>query len=262
MKHFDVVSLGVVPYSEGLELQRRSVELRKCSAIPNTFLLLEHTPVITLGRNARAENIVGSREQLAKADIEIFECDRGGDVTYHGPGQLVGYLIFDLRSFRDENGVRKTMWPVDFVRHVEEGLIISCAELGIRAGRVKGLTGVWVDAENPERRRKIAAIGIHVSRGVTSHGFALNVSTDLTAFDLIVPCGIVNCAVTSVERELGKKIKMKDVAKTIAKAFGEIFAQEVRWARSLPTGPANQDIPLRKPDEFEELRRIPKRANA
>jgi lipoyl(octanoyl) transferase len=246
-----VLQLGVVRYAEGLELQRQAVELRKQNAIPDTLILLEHTPVITLGRNAKNENVIVSREQLAARGVEIFECDRGGDVTYHGPGQLVGYPIFDLRGFRDGDGQRKTMWPVEFVRHVEEALIQTCAEFGTKAGLVPGLTGVWVNAEDAVTRRKIAAIGIHISRGVSSHGFALNVTTDLSAFDLIVPCGIANCAVTSLQRELGREVAISDVAKAAAQSFGRVFNAEVRWVEEL--GPANQDVPVRVPRELERL---------
>src|ERR1041385_2108849 len=164
-----VVQLGRIDYATGLRLQQTLVELRKRDEIPNTLLLLEHTPVITLGRNAKRANVLASDEFLKQRGVELFECDRGGDVTYHGPGQLVGYPIFDLRSFTDESGNRKTLWPVEFVRMLEEVLIVSCAEFGVCCKRIPGLAGVWTEHEPSA---KIAAIGVHISRGVTSHGFA------------------------------------------------------------------------------------------
>lgn len=244
------VRYGLVSYAEGLALQRRAVELRKANKIPDTLLLLEHAPVITLGRNAHRENVIASREQLAARGVEVFECDRGGDVTYHGPGQLVGYPIFDLRGFTDASGARKTMWPVEFVRKIEQALVLACAEFGIVAGRIAGFTGVWVDAGNAPARRKIAAIGLHISRGVTSHGFALNVNTDLTAFELIVPCGIANCAVTSIARELGNKVALEDVVHAVVLSFGRVFQTEARWATALEP---NADVPLKLPRELEQL---------
>src|SRR6185312_5024456 len=182
-----VVQLGRVDYATGLELQRSLVDLRKAGEIGDVLLLLEHAPVITLGRNAKRENVIASDEQLRQRGVELWECDRGGDVTFHGPGQLVGYPIFDLRGFTTPEGQRKTLGAVDYVRRLEEVLIRTCAEFGIAAQRVPGMTGVWTQKDEPG---KIAAIGVHISRGVTSHGFALNVTTDLEDFNLIIPCGI------------------------------------------------------------------------
>ena len=191
LRVINVLYLGRVDYSTGLDLQQTLVHLVKEARIGHTLLLLEHPPVITMGRNASENNIVVSREVLATRGIELHETDRGGDVTFHGPGQLVGYPIFDLRGFSPRIGA------VEFVRRVEEALIRTCGDLGIVTQRVSGMTGVWT-----EEPAKIAAIGVHISRGVTSHGFALNVNTDLDYFNLIVPCGIADKPVTSLEREL------------------------------------------------------------
>ena len=210
-------------YATALRLQQRLVELRKNNEIANVLLLLEHTPVITLGRNARRCNVLASDELLKQRGVELFECDRGGDVTYHGPGQLVGYPIFDLRSFLGPDGQKKTLGAVDYVRRLEEALIRTCADYGIATERVAGMTGVWTQlavedgARSPAsptdvgrppsagtEQAKLAAIGVHISRGVTSHGFALNVTNQpLDYFQLIVPCGIASKPVTSFEHELG-----------------------------------------------------------
>src|SRR5207302_2477963 len=194
-------------YELGLRLQAELIAARKAGQIGNTLLLLEHPPVVTLGRNAKRQNVVASAELLARRGVEIFECDRGGDVTFHGPGQLVGYPIFDLRGFGTSDGKRKTLGAIEYVRKLEEVLIRTCADFGISANRIPGLTGVWTDGpcrggsstrpdgaeprpHTEQQTAKIAAIGVHISRAVTSHGFALNVNTDLSYFDLIVPCGI------------------------------------------------------------------------
>src|SRR5438270_4419583 len=242
-------------YREGLELQRVLVERRKAGAIGDVLLLLEHEPVITLGRNARVENILASREALAERGVAVHECDRGGDVTYHGPGQLVGYPIFDLRDGRDEQGRRTTIWPVEFVRRVEEALIQACSESGVACERIAGLTGVWT--ANPDGQpAKIAAIGVHISRGVTSHGFALNVSNDLEAFKLIVPCGIGDRGVTSLQKELRREVAMAEVMKAVARGFGEVFACEIHWLDNLKqlTGPEPQDLPMKPPREVRQAR--------
>src|SRR2546428_12952548 len=201
-KLISVVQLGTIDYATGLCLQQRLIELRKDGRIGDVLLLLEHTPVITLGRNAKSRNILAAPELLAQRGVEVFECDRGGDVTFHGPGQLVGYPIFDLRGFPSTEANRKTLGAVDYVRRLEEVLIRTCADFGIPAQRVPALTGVWTTnshvgtaalgcaVEQSSTETKIAAIGVHISRGVTSHGFALNVNTDLDYFNLIVPCGI------------------------------------------------------------------------
>src|SRR5690349_21705524 len=176
-----VLQLGVVDYATGLQLQRRLVDLRKNGEVGDVLLLLEHEPVITLGRNARTKNILASPELLAQGGVEVFECDRGGDVTFHGPGQVVGYPILDLRGLPSADGKRKTVGAVEYVRRLEEVLIRTCADFAIPSKRICGLTGVWTENE-----AKIAAIGVHISRGVTSHGFALNVNPDLSFSNLII----------------------------------------------------------------------------
>ena len=200
--------LGRVAYDEALRLQAEMVELRYQGRVENVLLLLEHPPVLTLGRNANRSNVLASDDMLAARGVTLHQINRGGDVTYHGPGQLVGYPIFDLRTLRNASGSR--MGPVDFVRQMEEALIRVCGVYGVRAGRIAGLTGVWCglpDGAEPEatpatKGRKIGAIGIHVSRGITSHGFAFNVTTNLDDFRLINPCGITDRPVTSLEREM------------------------------------------------------------
>ncbi len=196
----NVLNLGLVPYETALQLQRTLMELRKAGRIENTLLLLEHPPVITLGRNAQLSNVLAPPEFLAQRGVELFDIDRGGDVTFHGPGQLVAYPIFDLRSFEPKLGA------VEFVRRLEEVLIRTCGDFGIATQRIKGLTGVWTYALRNKPEAKIAALGVHISRGVTTHGFALNVSTDLDFFTLIVPCGLTDKPVTSMERELQKTV--------------------------------------------------------
>ena len=250
-----VLHLHLLSYKEGLELQRVLVERRKASAISDVLLLLEHEPVITLGRNSKAENILASPEVLAQQGVEVHECDRGGDVTYHGPGQLVGYPIFDLRDGRDEQDRRTTIWPVEFVRRMEEALIQACSESGVACERIAGLTGVWT--ANPDGQpAKIAAIGVHISRGVTSHGFALNVNNDLEAFKLIVPCGLGDRAVTSLQKELRREVAMAEVMKAVARGFGEVFAREIHWLDNLKqlTGPEPQDLPMKPPREVRQAR--------
>jgi lipoyl(octanoyl) transferase len=258
-----VVQLGVLDYSEGLRLQRKLVELRKAGQIGDVLLLLEHAPVITLGRNARTAHVLASAEELAARGVELFECDRGGDVTFHGPGQLVGYPIFDLRSHTLAGGgaratqTRKTLGAVDFVRRLEEVLIRACGDFGIPARRVVGLTGVWTEAE---AAAKIAAIGVHVSRSVTSHGFALNVNTDLSYFDLIVPCGIAAKAVTSMRRELRREVDSNDVARAVSRNFGSVFASQMLWVETLDALLGNAlpgntvGVPMKAPEELRRLR--------
>ncbi len=297
--------LGRVDYGEGLRLQAEIAQLRFERRVENVLLLLEHPPVLTLGRNADRANVLASEEHLARRGVTLHEIDRGGDVTYHGPGQLVGYPIFDLRSLRNPSGGR--MGPVDFVRRMEEALIRLCAGFGVQAGRIPGLTGVWcgVDRGSEIRdqgsgirdqgseirdqgseirdqgseirdqgsgtasagpERKIAAIGIHVSRGITTHGFAFNVTTDLGDFGLIVPCGIPNHAVTSLEHEVARPEElpgMEALAYRAAREFGLVFEQQVLALESLaalraqaaaaaPNLPA-EDTPLRVPAEVERL---------
>ena len=231
-----ILQLGHVPYAQGLELQEQLVAERKAGTIGDTLLLLEHPPVITLGRNAKQHNVVASPEDLARRGVELFECNRGGDVTYHGPGQLVGYPIFNILQMEPRLGA------VDFVRRLEEVLIRTCADFAISTHRVKGMTGVWTDPESirpttndqrPTTESKIAALGIHISRGVTSHGFALNVNTDLSHFGLIVPCGIADKPVTSIARELGREIDFHSVAEAVARQFGSVFQSQVLWVESI-----------------------------
>jgi len=238
-----VIQLGVVDYASGLRLQSELVGARKEGRIPDTLLLLEHKPVITLGRNAKENNVLLSRDVLAARGIELFETDRGGDVTFHGPGQLVGYPIFDLHGFPTSGtSTLKYLGAVDYVRRIEEVLIRTSLEYGIPTKRVKGLTGVWTDWQgdpgfqikklpNYENTKsgeaKIAAIGVHISRSVTSHGFALNVNTDLDYFKLIVPCGIADRPVTSLARELERAVDLSEVAQCVSRNFGRVFDRQM-----------------------------------
>jgi len=238
----NVVQLGQVEYSVALDLQRSLVALRKEGKIADTLLLLEHPPVITLGRNADRGNVLASEEALRQRGVALFECDRGGDVTYHGPGQLVGYPIFDLRGFEPRLGA------VAFVRRVEEALIRTCADFGIEAERVAGRTGVWT------RGGKIAAIGVHISRGVTSHGFALNVSTGLDAFQLIVPCGISDKPVTSMAKESARAPALDEVAQSVARNFGRVFSSQVLWVETLDALLGRTvGVPMKLPAELRQM---------
>jgi len=283
-----VVQLEPVDYAAGLRIQQKLVDLRKADKIGDVLLLLEHTPVITLGRNAKAVNVLASPELLAMRGVEVFECDRGGDVTFHGPGQPVGYPIFDLRGFgkssrlsalsSQENSSqfpvpssqnerlgpdagswlerRGTLGAVDYVRRLEEVLIRTCADFGIETERVSGLTGVWTKTESSKPQAKIAAIGVHISRAVTSHGFALNVNTDLSYFDLIVPCGITAKPVTSMQKELGREIQLGSVAESVSRNFGEVFGRKVAPAPSLEALLGNTvGIPMKRPRELREIHR-------
>ncbi len=276
-----VVQLGPLDYATGLRLQQRLVELRKEGRIGDVLLLLEHTPVITLGRNAKQKNFLASPDLLAQRGVELFECDRGGDVTFHGPGQLVGYPIFDLRgdlrqAIADADGQPKMLGAIEYVRRLEEVLIRTCADFGIPAERIPGLTGVWTtavthksDLSSRAKSRdllsctsasaspseaKIAAIGVHISRGVTSHGFALNISTDLSYFNLIIPCGIESKTVTSMTKELGNPPDPEKVAHSISRNFGQVFASQILWLDSLDSLLGETvGVPMRPP---AELRRI------
>jgi lipoyl(octanoyl) transferase len=293
-----ILYLGRVGYSEALALQEEIAALVGQGRLQNTLLLLEHPPVLTLGRNASGANILASDELLARRGVAVHEINRGGDVTYHGPGQLVGYPIFDLRTIRNLSGPR--MGPVDFVRGMEEALIRVCLTYGVQAGRVAGLTGVWcgetgsreqgrgtegLGTKGPEtdelktdqapagQERKIAAIGIHVARGITSHGFAFNVTTDLRDFGLIVPCGIPDHAVTSLEVERARAgltssglPTLEAVAHEAARQFGMVFNEQVLALESLEAlrGLASaqavefpaEDTPLQIPEEVARLRGI------
>lgn len=249
-----IVQLGRISYETGLRLQKKLVDQRKSGEITDTLLLLEHTPVITLGRNAKEHNIVAPREFLAQKGVEVYECDRGGDVTFHGPGQLVGYPIFDLRDQRDREGQRRTMGAVEFVRNIEEVLIRTCADFGIHTERLAGMTGVWTVPAPGREQGKIAAIGVHISRAVTSHGFALNVSTDLDYFKLIVPCGITTKPVTSLEKELGRAPVWQDVVESTVRNFGRVFNSQVLWVETLDDLVGNKvGVPLREPEELRKM---------
>jgi len=187
--YIHLLSLGRVPYAEGLAIQRRVIAARKAGEIGDTLLLLEHPPVLTLGRNAKRTHVLASDELLLAKGVELHEVNRGGDVTYHGPGQLVGYPIIDLRG--DWPGKKGPhLGPVDYVRLLEEVLIRTCGDFRVMTERIKGCTGVWTVPNGSAAAKKVAAIGVHVSQGVTSHGFALNVTTDLRDFEWIIPCGI------------------------------------------------------------------------
>jgi lipoyl(octanoyl) transferase len=299
--------LGRVDYDEGLRLQAEIAGLVAEGRAQNVLLLLEHPPVLTLGRNANRANILASDEMLKRRGVTVHEINRGGDVTYHGPGQLVGYPIFDLRTLHGPSGGR--MGPVDFVRGMEEALIRLCGEFGVNAGRVDGLTGVWcggalapedhpsgakapvdsmptmyglkpvpsterslssgsesiADKKHPGgTERKIGAIGIHVARGITSHGFAFNVTTELKDFALIVPCGIPDHAVTSLALEVQKPEELptlEAIAQAAARQFGQIFGEQVVGLESLDALRAEaaavqfpaEDTPLQVPVEVERL---------
>jgi lipoyl(octanoyl) transferase len=201
---------GVVPYGDALELQKELVEERRAGRVPNLLLLLQHPPVITLGvRRDSRSHILASDALLAERGVEVHDAGRGGDVTYHGPGQIVGYPILDLRP--DRCDVHR------YVRDLEEVMIRVCADYGVVAGRVTGMSGAWVGAE------KIGAIGVRISRWITSHGFAFNVNTRLEDFQLIVPCGIVDRGVTSLQKLLGRALPIEEVEQRVLARFAEVF---------------------------------------
>jgi len=295
-----ILKLGTVDYATGLRLQQQLVALRKEEKIGDVLLLLEHSPVITLGRNAKAANVVASPELLAQRSVELFECDRGGDVTFHGPGQIVGYPIFDLRGFPTPDGKRKTLGVIEFVRRLEEVLIRTSADFAIPTKRIPGLTGIWTDpgsgnahvetaasavrpsaARPPEHDReghdfsraessqdkepalaaegnhpesKLAAIGVHISRFVTSHGFALNVNTDLTYFNLIIPCGITSKPVTSMQQQLGHPLDLNAVAESISRNVGVVFQSQILWVETLDALLGRTvGVPMKAPAELRQL---------
>jgi lipoate-protein ligase B len=307
-----ILNLGRCDYATALRLQETLVELRKQDRVGNVLLFVEHPPVITLGRNARETNIVAPRELLASKGVEIHEINRGGDVTFHGPGQLVAYPIFDLRSFSPKLGV------IEYVRRLEEILMRICAQYTIETQRLPGMTGVWTYPTVPPRlnqrqigrdytpsvaaeaggppphsfgecweqsetpgapgsrrafcgdnlgispacttgfdsERKIAAIGVHVSRGVTSHGFALNITTDLDFFNLIVPCGLTK-PVTSIEFETGLRPTLDEVMTLASRTFGELFHSQMLWLESihdlLDEEATPQDTPARAPENERRI---------
>jgi len=231
MKELLVFDLGFMEYGAAWELQMRVAAARKAYAVPDILLLCEHPHVITLGRSGKRSNLRVPSEMLRQMGVSFFETNRGGDITYHGPGQLVGYPILNLGEIR-----RDVAW---YVRSLEEAMIRATADLGVTTRRVAGCTGVWVDVkarsagqneakeakevEEVKDEEKLAAIGVHLSRWVTSHGFAYNVSTDLRYFDLIVPCGIAGKRATSLEKLLGRRVEIAEVAPRVAEHLGEIF---------------------------------------
>ena len=273
-----VIQLGNIDYATGLRLQQRLVELRKDSRIGDVLVLLEHSPVITLGRNAKRANVIASPELLAERGVELFECDRGGDVTFHGPGQLVGYPIFDLRGMNSGDGNRRTLGAVEYIRRLEKVLVRTCADFGISTKRTSGLTGVWTattfssraeaaeaddsftnhlpKSKQPlsQQEAKIAAIGVHISRAVTSHGFALNVNTNLDYFELIVPCGIKSKSVTSMAKALGRELSLQDVAHSVSRNFGVVFQSQMLWLEDLDSlFRTSIGVPLEVPSELRQI---------
>ena len=214
------IDLGLIPYAEAYALQKRIVAARKLDAIEDVLLFCEHPHVITQGRNGKREHLLASESVLRQKNVEFFETSRGGDVTYHGPGQIVAYPILNLGAIR-----RDVVW---YVRMLEEAMIRATAEFGIAAGREPGKTGVWVGEQKSSE--KLAAIGIHISRWITSHGLAYNVATDLRNFDLIVPCGIADRKATSLEKLLGRRVDLKEVKPKLSEHLGEIFGLDLRQA--------------------------------
>jgi lipoyl(octanoyl) transferase len=230
-----IVDLGLIGFEEAFALQRRVVAARKADAIGDVLLLCEHPHVITLGRSGKRENLLASERVLAQKGVEFHATNRGGDITYHGPGQIVGYPVIQLAAIR-----RDVVW---YVRMLEEVMIRTCADFGVAARREEGKTGAWIDPrkkDSPQRAQssqssgmaeaaaaeKIGAIGVHISRWVTSHGFAFNVATDLRYFELIVPCGIAERKATSLEKVLGRAVKRNEAATKIVEHFGEVFGRE------------------------------------
>ena len=218
--------LGLVEYAEAADLQNTLVEERRSGRIGDTLLLLQHPPVITLGARAKlsASHIIASADEIARRGVAVHASGRGGDVTYHGPGQLVGYPIFDLTP--DRCDVHR------YVRDLEEALIVALRRFGVSGARVSGLTGVWAGPAG--REAKVAAIGVRVSRWITSHGFALNVSTDLRQFDLIVPCGIADRGVTSLEALVGQPIPWSEVESAVVEGVGSVFHRSAQFRDRSP----------------------------
>jgi lipoyl(octanoyl) transferase len=240
VKSCQIVDLGLIGYANAYALQKRLVAARKADTVGDVLLLCEHTPVITQGRNGKREHLLVSEKVLRQRNVEFYETSRGGDVTYHGPGQLVGYPILQLGAIR-----RDVVW---YVRMLEEVMIRTTAEFGICAEREAGKTGIWVRGEDQEftqsaqraqssergeqpteiAAEKLGAIGVHISRWVTSHGFAYNISTDLRNFDLIVPCGIAGRKATSLEKLLGRAVNGEEVVPKMVRHFGAVFGLEMR----------------------------------
>ena len=236
MNGCSIVDLGLIAYAEAWELQKRVVAARKAGAIEDVLLFCEHPHVITLGRSGNRANLLAGESVLRQKGVEFFETSRGGDITYHGPGQIVGYPILNLGAIR-----RDVVW---YVRTLEEAMIRATADLGIAARREPGKTGIWVDADQvadrskrdsslalgmtDQQAEKLAAIGVHISRWVTSHGFAYNVATDLRYFELIVPCGIADRKATSLEKLLGRRVSLEEIRPVLVKQVCEVFALTVR----------------------------------
>jgi lipoyl(octanoyl) transferase len=212
-----LIDLGLIAYASACELQQRAVAARKRGAIADVVFLCEHPHVITLGRNGKPENLRANERVLQQMNVEFHPTDRGGDITYHGPGQIVGYPILDLTAHR-----RDVRW---YVHQLEETMIRATRDFGIEAHRIEGLHGIWLDT--PSGPEKLAALGVHLSRWVTSHGFAYNVSTDLRYFDLIVPCGISDKRATSLARVLGREVDKLKVAAGLAQHFGDVFNRKI-----------------------------------
>jgi lipoate-protein ligase B len=233
-KAFWVLDQGLVPYGPACELQRQLVQARKARAIPDVLLLCEHPHVITLGRNGTRDHLHAGDALLGQMNVEFHTSDRGGDITYHGPGQIVGYPILDLTEHRRDIG-----W---YVQQLEEVMVRASADFGIAARRVEGQHGVWIDT--PDGEEKLGALGVHLSRWVTSHGFAYNVSTDLRYFDLIVPCGIAGKRVTSVERALGRAVSVDEVRKRLIDRFASVFARDMRKIASDELAQILQSAPV------------------
>ncbi|MDA1184218.1 MAG: lipoyl(octanoyl) transferase LipB [Acidobacteria bacterium] len=226
MRTLEIRRLGVVRYQDALDLQRALVEERRAGRVPDLLLLLQHPPVITLGvkGDGGRSNIVADASRLAGLGIDISETGRGGDVTYHGPGQMVGYPIVDLRP--DRCDVHR------YVRDLEEVLMRVCADYGVAARRLEGLTGAWIDDD------KVGAIGVRISRWITSHGFAFNVNTNLDDFNLIVPCGISNRGVTSLQRVAGRDISIDEVEDATVRHFCDVFERDTKLSTSASTSQA------------------------
>jgi lipoyl(octanoyl) transferase len=235
-----VLRRGLTDYQEGWEMQRQAVAAVSQGRSPHVLILLQHPPTYTLGVRGNAEHLLASEDALARLGARVYRVDRGGDVTFHGPGQIVGYPIFQLGAWGEG--------PLWYVRKLEAALIDTLATLGIAAGRIRGRPGVWVGPDGPssEGAAKVAAIGVRVSRGVTSHGFALNVNPDLSYFAHIVPCGLADAAVTSIERLLGRPVPLADVEdlviESLARAFGlEMVEQREETVVAARTGAGEPD---------------------
>jgi lipoyl(octanoyl) transferase len=210
--------LGLVPYGEAFELQKQLEAMRWAGEVPDLLLLLEHPPVYTRGRRASDEELPMGEEWYASQGIEVVDSDRGGRVTYHGPGQLVGYPVMSLRPYRDD--------VHDYVCRLEQTMIATLAAYGVGAGPLEGLTGVWTS-----ERRKIGSIGVHVNRGTTTHGFAINVNNDLQPFEWIVPCGMEHCRMSSVARETGAEQEMDGFMDVVCREFGRAYGRRPLAAR-------------------------------